>query len=351
MLKNHHFNVEIAKHYGVFAAVILDQFIYWIDQNTASGTHIHNGKAWACASYETLCKIFPYFTKRQIEHAIDKLIKTGIIEVGFFAKNRFNRTRYFTFTAKFQSIVNSKDYTLLCDFQNPKNDGIEHPKNDAFDFTKMGNEISQNCEMDNTNLGNEISQNCEMLCTTSCTTECTTNECTTNSSQHAENGVCVNVENPDFELTAVDEKPEPPKIRQPESEVLDNEKQLRLETWEFYKQAYLERYGIEPVRNARVNRNILDFVKQVGANAPQMIYFFVFHNNSWYVQKGHDTGTLLANVQAIARDWQRGMVTTSIDAKQAESSSFYAGQMARAALYYPQGAAEYAKEQEQKNVR
>lgn len=119
-----------------------------------------------------------------------------------------------------------------------------------------------------------------------------------------------------FELTAVDEKP---KIRQPESEVLDPEKQLRLETWEFYKQAYLERYGIEPVRNARVNRNILDFVKQVGANAPQMIYFFVFHNNSWYVQKGHDTGTLLANVQAIARDWAKGYQTTQTYAKQGES--------------------------------
>ena len=342
MLKNHHFNVEIAKHYGVFAAVILDQFIYWIDQNQTSGTHIHNGKAWACASYETLCKIFPYFTKRQIENAVDKLIKTGVIEVGFFAKNRFNRTRYFAFTDNFQSIVNSKDYTLLCDFQNskndgiehpkndgiehpkndgiehPKNDGIEHPKNDGIDFTKMGNEISQNCEMDSTKMGNEISQNCEMLCTTSCTTSCTTTECTANSSQHAENGVCGNVEKPDFELTVDDEKPKT-KIRQPESEVLDREKQLRLKTWEFYKQAYLERYGIEPVRNARVNRNILDFVRQVGANAPQMIYFFVFHNNSWYVQKGHDTGTLLQNIQAIARDWAKGYQTTQTYAKQGES--------------------------------
>ena len=123
-----------------------------------------------------------------------------------------------------------------------------------------------------------------------------------------------NAKNGDFELTAVDEK-----IRQPESEVLDPEKQLRLETWEFYKRAYLERYGIEPVRNARVNRNILDFVKQVGANAPQMIYFFVFHNNSWYVQKGHDTGTLLSNVQAIARDWAKGYQTTQTYAKQGES--------------------------------
>ena len=370
MLKNHHFNVEIAKHYGVFAAVILDQFIYWIDQNTASGTHIHNGKAWACASYETLCKIFPYFTKRQIEHAVDKLIEKGVIEVGFFAKNRFNRTRYFAFTDNFQSIVNSKNYTLLCDFPKPKNEDIEHiknediehRKNDTFDFTKMGNEISQNCEMDNTKMGNEISQNCEMLCTTSCTTECTTTECTTNL-QHAKNGGCVNVENPDFELTANNKKrkitakksqvntnPLPEKENQSDGKIdgLQDDFQLESETvlqpenekpqktanlpqnrqpecevltpiamvWQAYKQAYYERYQAYPLRNAKVMGQIKQFIAQVGQDhAAAIAVFFVSHNNSWYVQKKHDIGTLLMNAQAVAVDWQKGTQTTRLAAQ------------------------------------
>ena len=319
MLKNHHFNVEIAKHYGVFAAVILDQFIYWIDQNQTSGTHIYNDKAWACASYETLCKIFPYFTKRQIEHAVDKLIEKGVIEVGFFAKNRFNRTRYFAFTDNFQSIVNSKDYTLLCDFpkhkndgiEYSKNDGIEYSKNDTFDFTKMGNQISQNCEMDNTKMGNQISQNCEMLCTTSLTTECTTNECTTNL-QHAKNGGCDNVEKPDFELTANNKKPKTPKIRQPESEVLTP---IAI-VWQAYKQAYYERYAAYPLQNAKVMGQIKQFIAQVGQDhAAAIAVFFVSHNNSWYVQKKHDIGTLLMNAQAVAVDWQKGTQTTRLAAQ------------------------------------
>ena len=171
MLKNHHFNVEIAKVFGIQAAVILDQLIHWIEQNEAENTNIHNGKAWCIASYETLLKRFPYFTKRQIEYGIEKLIEKGIIITGNYSKNRFNRTRYFAFSDEFSSIVKSKNFALLCE--------IECVKKDTLDFTKLGNEISQNCEMDNTKLGNEISQNCEMLCTTSSTTECSTTSSTT----------------------------------------------------------------------------------------------------------------------------------------------------------------------------
>lgn len=157
-----------------------------------------------------------------------------------------------------------------------------------------------------------------------------------------------NAENGDFKLSGdiVDEKPKPPPQK---SEVLTP---VQI-TWQAYKNAYLTKYGVEPVRSKKIFGQIKNFVDTVGQdNAPKIVDFYVLNcNNSWYIQKGHDIGTLLTNVQAISRDWQRGMVTTSIDAKQAESSSFYAGQMARAALYYPQGAAEYAKEQEQKNVR
>lgn len=157
-----------------------------------------------------------------------------------------------------------------------------------------------------------------------------------------------NAKNGDFQLSGdiVDEKPKPPLQK---SEVLTP---VQI-TWQAYKNAYLTKYGVEPVRSKKIFGQIKNFVDTVGQdNAPKIVDFYVLNcNNSWYIQKGHDIGTLLTNVQAISRDWQRGMVTTSIDAKQAESSSFYAGQMARAALYYPQGAAEYAKEQEQKNVR
>lgn len=157
-----------------------------------------------------------------------------------------------------------------------------------------------------------------------------------------------NAENGGFQLSGeiVDKKPKPPPQK---SEVLTP---VQI-TWQAYKNAYLTKYGVEPVRSKKIFGQIKNFVDTVGQdNAPKIVDFYVLNcNNSWYIQKGHDIGTLLTNVQAISRDWQRGMVTTSIDAKQAESSSFYAGQMARAALYYPQGAAEYAKEQEQKNVR
>lgn len=98
--------------------------------------------------------------------------------------------------------------------------------------------------------------------------------------------------------------------------------QANLDTWESYKKAYLQAYGVEPLRNAKVNKQIADFVKTVGAEkAPSVAAFYVFHPNHWYRTKGHDVGTLLANAQAIVTDWQRKTVTTSIAARQQEQTA------------------------------
>ena len=118
-----------------------------------------------------------------------------------------------------------------------------------------------------------------------------------------------NAENSDFQLSSeiVEEKPKPPKIRQPESEVLTPIAMV----WQAYKQAYYERYAAYPLQNAKVMGQIKQFIAQVGQdNAAAIAVFFVSHNNSWYVQKKHDIGTLLMNAQAVAVDWQKVTQTT-----------------------------------------
>ena len=98
-----------------------------------------------------------------------------------------------------------------------------------------------------------------------------------------------------------------PQNRQPESEVLTP---IAI-VWQAYKQAYYERYAAYPLQNAKVMGQIKQFVAQVGQdNAAAIAVFFVSHNNSWYVQKKHDIGTLLMNAQAVAVDWQKGTQTT-----------------------------------------
>lgn len=93
-------------------------------------------------------------------------------------------------------------------------------------------------------------------------------------------------------------------------------------TWAAYRAAYLQVYGCEPLRNAKVNGQISQFVKLVGADkAPHIAAFFVHHPNHWYRTKGHDFGTLLANAQAVAVDWQRNMKTTSVETKRQEQTA------------------------------
>ena len=93
-------------------------------------------------------------------------------------------------------------------------------------------------------------------------------------------------------------------------------------TWQAYRAAYLQAYGVEPLRNAKVNGQIASFVKLVGElKAPHIAAFYVAHPNHWYRTKGHDFGTLLANAQALATDWQRNTRTTSAEARQGEKTA------------------------------
>lgn len=118
-----------------------------------------------------------------------------------------------------------------------------------------------------------------------------------------------NAENSDFQLSGeiVDKKTKPSPIRQPESEVLTPIQMV----WQAYKQAYHERYAAYPLQNAKVMGQIKQFIALVGQDhAAAIAVFFVSHNNSWYVQKKHDIGTLLINAQAVAVDWQKGTQTT-----------------------------------------
>lgn len=90
-----------------------------------------------------------------------------------------------------------------------------------------------------------------------------------------------------------------------------------IETWGAYSVAYAKRYGQPPVRNARVNSQMSNFVKCIGAqDAPQVAAFFLTHNNSFYVTKGHAVGILLSDAEKLRTEWATGRRTTQTDARQ-----------------------------------
>lgn len=92
-------------------------------------------------------------------------------------------------------------------------------------------------------------------------------------------------------------------------------------TWHAYSEAYASRYGTSPVRNARVSTNIKQFCQRVAvAEAPAIAAFYVRHNASFYVGKGHAVGPLLADAEKLRTEWATNQTITATQAQQADKT-------------------------------
>ena len=92
-------------------------------------------------------------------------------------------------------------------------------------------------------------------------------------------------------------------------------------TWDAYTIAYLERYGVEPVRNAKVNAQIAQLVQRLGADeAPQVAMFYVTINDSFFLRASHEFGLLVARAEGIRTQWITGRQVNAVTARQVENT-------------------------------
>lgn len=113
----HSFDIEIARRYGIPAAVLLKNIHFWIEKNRANEQNFYDGNYWTYNSKKAFSELFPYMTARQIDYAMQKLIDEGLVVTGNYNKVAYDRTLWYA-------------------------------------ITKKGYSILQNCEMDSTNTGN-----------------------------------------------------------------------------------------------------------------------------------------------------------------------------------------------------
>jgi hypothetical protein len=91
------------------------------------------------------------------------------------------------------------------------------------------------------------------------------------------------------------------------------------ETWAAYAEAYSRRYGVPPVRNAKVNSSVRGLVQRLGAaESPQVAAWFVDHPSGFYAQRGHDIGSLLADCEKLRTEWATGRTVTQTQARQSD---------------------------------
>ncbi len=89
--------------------------------------------------------------------------------------------------------------------------------------------------------------------------------------------------------------------------------------WEAYADAYRARYGDWPIRNARVNSQLAQFVARVpAAEAPLIAQHYLRSNYARYVGKGHTVGCLLEDAEKLRTEWATGKQGTAHAAREVD---------------------------------
>lgn len=99
--------------------------------------------------------------------------------------------------------------------------------------------------------------------------------------------------------------------------------------WDAYKESYFNRYGTDPVRNAKVNAQLKQLTERLGADAPEVAKFYLNHSDLFYVKSLHALGPLVMNCESLHTQWRRGQPLTTQQAKQIGKVDEHKDQMER----------------------
>ncbi|HCG1164189.1 TPA: helix-turn-helix domain-containing protein [Pseudomonas aeruginosa] len=89
--------------------------------------------------------------------------------------------------------------------------------------------------------------------------------------------------------------------------------------WSAYAAAYQCRYGTHPVRNSKVNGQVRDLLKRLGAEeAPAVAAYFVGINDAYLIRNCHDLGSLLARAESYRTQWATDRQMNGATARQLE---------------------------------
>lgn len=87
--------------------------------------------------------------------------------------------------------------------------------------------------------------------------------------------------------------------------------------WAAYSDGFRRRYGVDPIRNAKVNSQIVQLVKRLGADeAPRVAEFYTQHKRGLYTSARHCVDLLLRDAEGLRMEWVTGQTVTDGQARQ-----------------------------------
>jgi len=279
-------NRRLATLIGLNEAIVLQQIHYWIKKRR-SGVD-HQGQRWIFNSLDGWREQFPFWSQDTVKRALAALKTKGLVQVKKLAENGLNRTNYYT--------IDYKQIALL--------EAGELPSSIGANCT---NGTEQHAPMDQGNMPITSVQSAPII-GANCTDDYIDTKTSTETSTE----------------TSLPAAAQPaPKVK---AEPVD-EKETALQaasraTWHAYRDAYVARYGVPPVRNLIMSAKIKQFVQRVGQQeAPAIAKFFVERvNERFVVQAFHDVGLLLQRAEGYRTQWATGVTMTGTKANQIDQS-------------------------------
>jgi hypothetical protein len=95
---HHSFDILIAEEYkSIDIAVLIHHFQYWIMKNKRLGKNQYEGRTWTYQSIAEVAAHFPYWSFKQVERLLRKMIQLKILIKGNFNKTKLDRTVWYAF--------------------------------------------------------------------------------------------------------------------------------------------------------------------------------------------------------------------------------------------------------------
>ena len=89
------FNPKIAVEYGVDEAIVYERMKYLCEHNAAHDEFIYDGNAYCFATVRGLTRIYPFWSKHQVERIIESMVKKGMVVKRPHWNNIWDQRSYF----------------------------------------------------------------------------------------------------------------------------------------------------------------------------------------------------------------------------------------------------------------
>lgn len=106
------FDVDVAKEYGVDAAVMIKLFQFWIQKNIANESNFYDNNYWTYNSLDAFEKMLPFWNKKQVSRILDFLVEKQVLIKGNYNRTKFDRTVWYAFKSPENWISRKRDIDI-----------------------------------------------------------------------------------------------------------------------------------------------------------------------------------------------------------------------------------------------